>query len=814
MNQKKGKRPIPQVKPSAQVKPTVPDPPTTEKLLAGKSLYIFLGVAALIVLIVFHNFITFNNLYLFKDIGSDTMTWYWPHYVQISGYIHSLGIPKWAFNQGMGQNVYAFAIGDPFTLILCLLPQNVIPYAIVYMEICKIMGGGLIFYFYLRMLNTSRLSSIVGGLLYSFGGYMILGSGWYITSTEVFYAAIVLYSVEKFLSKGVWYWLPVAFCLLGMLQPFYVYTYALLVTVYCITRNVITNLGWKDIAINLFKIGGLALFGLLLGAFVIFSDIFQLVDNPRVLGGASLINQLKAAPIFTITPQYLNSIAGFRLFSNDLLGTGSNFKAINNFNYLEAPILYIGLVSLLLAPQAFLFFNKRKRIIYGIVVAACAAPLVFAYFRYAFWLFAVDYYRSYTFFLSLMLLFFALKALTSIDKTFVVHTKTLIATLLVLLYLLYRNFTVNGTNLVDHHLRQNITFFLLIDTVCIYLLSNKKLKLYALSVLGISIFIELASFSNITVNNRKILSNAELHQRTGYNDSTVEALALVNSVDKNFFRVTKDYGSNATDYVCLNDPLIQNYNGTTEYVEWTQSNYVRFLSELHVPNTYDPTYAKWLYGLQGRFILNTICNIKYAFSKSGGRYYQSVGYEPIKTYGNVMALKNHFYLPFGFSYNKYISLSDFRKIRTDGEKDIMLLSSVVVDDTDLVAFKGMQQKEPKDTFALTSDSYTKCETDLKQDTLAITHFDQNDIQGTIKPNEKKLLYFSIPFDKGWFAKIDGQSAKTYRVNVGFTGVLLDKGAHTVELYYKVPYLAAGAYTSLAALLIYLFAFVKYRKSKF
>jgi uncharacterized membrane protein YfhO len=814
MNQKKGKRPIPQQKVTAQAKQAVPEQPSTEKLLTGKSPYIFLGMAFIIVLIVFHNFITFNNLYLFKDIGSDTTTYWWPHYVQLSQYIHKLGVPGWSFNQGMGQNIYAFGIGDPFSLILCLLPKEVIPFGIIFMEIIKIIGGGYIFYLYLRMLNTSSLSSIVGGLLYSFGGYMILGSGWYITSTEVFYAAIVLYSVEKFLSKGVWYFLPIAFCLLGMLQPFYVYTYAILLTVYCIARGIIENIQWKDIAVTLVKIGGLAFFGLLLGAFVIFSNIFQLVDNPRVLGGASLINQLKAAPIFSVTPQYLNSIAGFRLFSNDLLGTGSNFKAINNFNYLEAPILYIGLVSLLLAPQAFLFFDKRKRIIYGIIAAVCLTPMLFIYFRYMFWLFAADYYRSYTFFLSLLLLFFALKALTGIDKTFVVHTKTLIATLLVLLYLLYRNFTVNGVNLVDHHLRQNITFFLVIDAVCIYLFSNKKAKLYAVSVLGLSIFIELASFSNITVNNRKIVSTAELHERTGYNDSTMEAVAFVNTTDKNFFRVTKDYGSNATDYVCLNDPQIQGYNGTTEYAEWNQFNYVRFLSEMHVPNTYDPTYAKWLYGLQGRFVLNTICNIKYAFSKSGGKYYQSVGYEPMKTFGNVVLLRNHFYLPFGFSYNKYIALSDFRKIKTDGEKDVMLLSSVVVDDTDLVAFKGMKQQLTKDTFALTSDSYIKCESDLKQDTLAITHFDQNNIQGTVKPNEKKLLYFSIPFDKGWYAKVDDQPVKTYRVNIGFTGILLDKGPHTIELYYKVPYLAAGTYTSVAALLLYLFAFIKYRKTSF
>jgi hypothetical protein len=357
----KGKTSRPPLKANVQAKTVSPVYPSVEKMLEGKSLYVFLGLAGFLVLVVFRHFITFRDLYLYKDIGCDTVTYWWPHYVQFSHYIHTEGIPKWAFNYGMGQNVYAFGIEDPFTFFLCLLPQDSIPYGIIFMEIIKIIGGGLFFYLFLRTLTISRLASVAGGLLYSFSGYMILGSGWYLVSAEAFYIAMVLYCAERFLRHGVWYLLPIPFCLIGILQPFYIYLDALLLTVYCIARGLLNNQKWKEIVISLFKIGGLALFGVLLGSVFIFANVYQLIDNPRVSGQASLVKMLSSTPMFQLTPSHLSQMAVYRMFSNDLMGAGSVFQQ-GGSNYLEAPILYIGLLSLLLAPQAFLFLLKEKGI--------------------------------------------------------------------------------------------------------------------------------------------------------------------------------------------------------------------------------------------------------------------------------------------------------------------------------------------------------------------------------------------------------------------------------------------------------------------
>ncbi len=789
--------------------------PDLEKMLKGKSLYIYLVLAALLALYVFRNFITFNQLYLYKDIGSDTVTYWWPHWVMLSYYIHSLGVPAWSFNQGMGQNIYAFGIGDPFSLFLCLLPKQAIPYAIIFTELFKIIGGGLIICWYLKMINCSDTASIAGGLLFAFSGYVILGSGWYFVSTETFYAALVLYSVERYLRQGIWYLLPIPFCLFGMFQPFFLYLYGLLAAVYCMVRGVLLKNDWKKTFVTLLKMAGFAAFGVLLGSAVFFPNAYQLINNPRVGGGASQFKTLFSSPIFSLTPNYISSNVISRLFSNDLTGTGSNFKGWGN--YLEAPVLYIGLISLLLAPQAFLFMEKHKRKVMIILTALCLLPLAFTWFRYAFWLFAVPYFRTYTFFISLLILYLAIRAFTGIGKTYIVHVKTLLGTLVVLLFLLYHDFTPGFSRIVDTSLRSTVAVFLVIYTLLIYLYGIRKFRLNATLVIALCLLIELAMFSNITVNRRVVMNSSELTDRTGYNDYTADAVTRLKAADKGFYRIAKDYYPNAAVHICLNDPQILNYRGLTSYAEWNQPNYYNFLEELHTSNwadTDNQIAAKWVRGPVGRYLLYTFANVKYMLSRQPANTFASAGYSPDGTYGDVQVSRNSFYLPFGYSYDKYITLNEFRKIHDLTRKDVMLLTAFVPP-TDLQnGLNGMQQVFAKDTVVnFTYPQYGALVDSLKKDSLNITFFDDNHIRGTFKTDREKLLFLTIPYDQGWKAEVDGKAAETIKANIGFTGLFMEKGMHSVSLTYTVPFLTLGALVSLLAALIYGFALFRYRKSR-
>ena len=64
----------------------------------------------------------------------------------------------------------------------------------------------------------------------------------------------------------------------------------------------------------------------------------------------------------------------------------------------------------------------------------------------------------------------------------------------------------------------------------------------------------------------------------------------------------------------------------------------------------------------------------------------------------------------------------------------------------------------------------------------------------------KSLYFSIPYEKGWRAAVDGEDAVIEPALSVLSAVRLDPGRHTVELRYTPPGFCAGLAISLAAVL--------------
>ena len=74
------------------------------------------------------------------------------------------------------------------------------------------------------------------------------------------------------------------------------------------------------------------------------------------------------------------------------------------------------------------------------------------------------------------------------------------------------------------------------------------------------------------------------------------------------------------------------------------------------------------------------------------------------------------------------------------------------------------------------------------------------------------MFFSIPYDKGWSATVDGKRADLLLINTGFIGLILEKGPHTVDLRFTPPYRMEGAVVSLISLLAY--GFLLYRYGRF
>lgn len=785
----KAKSPQQSPAPEAEIRPDIFDKP------GNAALWLALGVIFVLAFIVFKDFILQEKVYLFKDIGSDSVNASLPWMTHSADYIARYGVPSWSFNMGMGQNILSFSCYDPFDYLLYPFGKENIPYLIIYKELAKILLAGFLFFKYLKLLKLGNYSAVLGAMVFSFCGYMILGSGWFLFSFEVFNAALLLLCFELLYQKGKWYWFAIPIFLIGISRPFNFWLYGVFLTAYILFRIVQNNekIFSKGSLILFAKIIGVSLIGLGLSAPLLLEHLQVIIDSPRGTGPDSYSATLSATPMFG-TPDKIEFGTGMlRLFSDNILGSGINFKGWQNF--LEAPEFYCGIPCLLLFSQFFQFIGKREKKAAIILLVFWLFPVLFPYFRKAFYLFSGDYYRTYSFFVAFTLIFFSVNALDKILAQTKISVRALLITTGVLLILLnYPYFKEKGTVVSGIKMFANLA--LLGYAAIIYFAGKKKDNAtYKYALIGV-LFLELAYFSWTTVNKRENangLGNVtvkNLKEKIWYNDYTLEAVDYLKQRDKAFYRLDKNYVSTPAIHGSLNDAMVQDYYSTPSYNPFNQKYYINYMKTMGVINKVSEYESRWSSGLINRFILQSLNDVKYILAmRNPQRSYSQpawkISHDSITQIGDVVILKNKFNMPLGFGYDKYIKLSDFDKLSVS-QKDFISTMACVINDEDIDKVKGLGGFSLKDTLTpaqFTFDLLKQRIDTLRKDTMKMTGFEPTQIKGTVTLAATRMFYFAIPFDKGWTVSDNGTPVEKFILSGGMTGLLLDKGSHNLEFVY-------------------------------
>ncbi len=89
----------------------------------------------------------------------------------------------------------------------------------------------------------------------------------------------------------------------------------------------------------------------------------------------------------------------------------------------------------------------------------------------------------------------------------------------------------------------------------------------------------------------------------------------------------------------------------------------------------------------------------------------------------------------------------------------------------------------------------------------VTGFTDRSIEGKAKisgtDTGRNLLFLSIPYDKGWKLKVDGESRKAEAIGEAFLGVELEPGEHDISLIYTPPGYQLGLLLSLLSIVFFI-----------
>ena len=739
--------------------------------------------------LVFRNFLLEDKVLLYKDVGADSINDSYPYFVHLSDYIRHDGFPSWSFYVGMGQSLF-YLTGNLIWEPVIWLPRELIAQALILQHLVKTLIAGLLFFRFLQLRGLTFYASLLGSLLLAFSSYMCTGSCWVVSADEIVGFTFLLFAMEEAISAGRWIYIPVAVALMGLVTVFHFYLSAVLLCLYVPTRLFEIH-GWRPMELcrACARLALFAFLGVGLAAIICFGSAQSILNSPRGSGTIGNFTWGPTPSLFQLESPLYYVTAALRSFSTDMLGTGDDFRGW--INYFEAPMIYCGLLCLLMVPQAFIGASRRQRILYGLFLGFVSVPVIFPWFRYLFWAFQGGYFRAFSLFSVLGIITLSMTAFARYTERKPLNLWILGASLLLLLSILYLP-SHEIQMLISKQLKQTVAIFLILYTALLITGQIAKRQSIAGSIILFLAAIELVHFDRITVN-RPTVTKQELRERIGFNDETLDVVRDLKASDSSFFRITKTWSSGLATRASYNDAMVFNYYGTMSYSSFNSLDYVKFLLAVDAISSVDiPTDAQWSLGLVGHPLLSIFACEKYILTNDPVPFEGAEQFELVRRYGTICLFRYKLFLPFGLALDRYISEDIFLQLPSSVKPEALLHAAVLSaqsaankPEISQLSLEGLKQQMSK-------ISVPDALAERRATAMNIDSFGQTRIGGTIRVNQNGIVVFQTPFDAGWHAFSDGRATPTLRVDGGLLGIALKAGEHRIELRYQPPLLYAGA----------------------
>ena len=168
----------------------------------------------------------------------------------------------------------------------------------------------------------------------------------------------------------------------------------------------------------------------------------------------------------------------------------------------------------------------------------------------------------------------------------------------------------------------------------------------------------------------------------------------------------------------------------------------------------------------------------------------------------------------GFTYDYYVTQEQLDTVPEE-ERAQILMRALLLDEDQLETYAGLLDPLPQEELEdRTAETYA--EDWAARRAVAVADFTATRTGFTAKTDyqEGELVFFSVPYDEGFTATINGEPATIEKVDNGLMAVLVPAGEATIEFTYHTPGLAFSAGISLAGVAVYaVYLLLLYRKRK-
>lgn len=762
---------------------------------AKKSFFITLIFTTLITVVaILPTIIRYSgNLYLVGDYMTQLIP-----FIKEGRRMFLSGTPFWSCNSFFGSNFlgsYSYYVyGSPFFWPLVLISEKYLCIGITAIFILKHIVAGATSYLFLTTFFLNRNYAVLGAMIYTFSSFTFDSTYYFIFLDVIAFFPLFLYFAEKvisgksyigfifsvFLNAAVNY-----YCFIGTSIFFLIYLFFRI--------KFSDNLTWKNARSCIV----LYFAGVALSAVILLPAIYTLLDTSKATGSFSKIFISAAACI----PQIIKLLRSIVLPSEGILGSGTGFT-YSNFCSNAAFLPFFGAALTIITLR-----NKRKNWITRLLRTLLIITFV-PFGNGIFTLFSNLNYTRWWYSLVMIMVLASLNTLQEYEnnkdilisdynkskkillKIIVCLTVPLLTVKVVCAYFLSDIFekktntgmmqSIVSSGLTDRFSSNDIRYFfaliimIAITYIPLHILINKK-QIYNFKkvlpvvavICAISYLFYFSTDSNVFwgkgVTSPHVVDSAQ-NEKTEYTSRTD-------------FRISLNNYS-----MIVNQPSINTFNSFKSKATSEFSRIAGFDNH-SITKKYFTTEA-----------IQTVLNISAVVDKNKVEY-------PAK-----------YYCPFGYVYDYYVLDENFsftKQKKENNERIELMCNACILDRKTAEKLNGI--------VSVYDGKFDWKKAYIRNKKSSCTDFKMNSsgFYAKTEGNRQRLIYFSIPNDKGWNITVNGEKAEIYTVNGGMIGIVVPKGESTIKASFYPPMMNIGIIISCVALVeVIVFVIINKRRKLF
>lgn len=731
----------------------------------------------------------------------------------------------WNWNTDLGANFigsYSFyLLGSPFFWLTIPFKNSFVPYLMGPLLILKFACAALTSYAYIRRFTRESETAMLGGILYAFSGFSVYNIFFNHFHEAIIAFPLLLLSLELLITENRRFVFALTVCLCAVSNYFFFFGMVVFTVIYFFVRlfSGAFKIEFSRFAVLIFE----AVLGLALSAALLLPSLSAIMDNSRV--SSTLMGW--SAIMYGKEQIYGNVLECF-FFPPDIPARPVFFPEANvKWSSLGGWLPLFSMVGV------FTLFSQKKghwtKRVIGICIFMALVPIL----NSAFYAFNTSYYARW-FYMPILIMCLATVTLTE-DKTInwsVGYKWVLgitVATSAVIGFFpqktdedkIILGLYSQGNGEIDDRLMYAFRFWgacaiaitsLIILGVLLRLIKNNRKVFVKAAIACACIFSVL--YANVFV----ACGRAHSYDiKEVMIDTLIEGEVNLND-DSNFRVDVYDGVDNTSMYLGL--------PGINAFHSVVPASIMEFYDYIGVERTVGSRPDTDVYAIR------PLLSVKYLLNRKSGDSFvekdtgetKMPGYTYLKTDGGYYIYENDNYIPYGFSYDYFMS-HDFCDNYSGEDRAALMLKAILLTDEQIEKYGYMFE----DISSLSYSGYyspAEVSLSLSEDTMEYDcarlretsadsfSADNRGFSATVTRDDATLVFFSVPYDKGWKATVNGKTAEIEKVNSGFMAVKVDGGISEIRFDYTTPALLDGlkiTVVTATVFLLYMLFFLIYSR---